>query len=131
MVERSNGSRAAKSKKKRPAQARKRVRETGGIVAIRDGVWRIDIEVSATRSRVSDAGSPAPRSRSHQRCTWLCLGRWRAHQQRGLVDDGRDQRSSDNGVIRCGALVVMGLDVIYSDPPPLQGHPALVVRRNR
>ena len=58
MVERSNGSRSATSKTKRPASARKRVRGTGGIVAIRDGVWRIDIEVkrdpiTGQRRRVS------------------------------------------------------------------------------
>ncbi|MGQ0431271.1 MAG: site-specific integrase [Microthrixaceae bacterium] len=58
MVERISGSRSTTSKKKRAAQTRKRGRGTGGIVAIRDGVWRIDIEVkrdpiTGQRRRVS------------------------------------------------------------------------------
>lgn len=58
MVERSSGAKSAKRTKKRAGQARKRVRGTGGIVAIRDGVWRVDVEVkrdpvTGQRRRVS------------------------------------------------------------------------------
>ena len=45
MVQQSSGAKSAKRTKERAGQARKRVRGTGGIVAIRDGVWRVDIEV--------------------------------------------------------------------------------------
>jgi len=58
LVERSGTSKSAKSKKTRAGQARKRVRGSGGIVAIRDGVWRVDVEakrdpVTGHRRRVS------------------------------------------------------------------------------
>lgn len=58
MVERSGTSKSATSKKKRAGQARKRVRGSGGILAIRDGVWRVDVEakrdpVTGHRRRVS------------------------------------------------------------------------------
>ncbi len=46
LVERSSGSNSAKTTKKRAGQARKRTRGTGGIVAVRDGVWRVDVEIT-------------------------------------------------------------------------------------
>jgi hypothetical protein len=47
VVERSSRSKSAKRTKKRAGQVSKRVRGTCGcgIVAIRDGVWRVDVEV--------------------------------------------------------------------------------------
>src|SRR5712691_6400663 len=58
MVDRSNSSEPPKRKKKRAGQARKRTRGSGGVVAIREGVWRVDVEikrdpVTGHRRRVS------------------------------------------------------------------------------
>jgi integrase len=58
MVDRSKSSESAKDKKKRAGQARKRTRGSGGVVAIREGVWRVDVEikrdpVTGHRRRVS------------------------------------------------------------------------------